>query len=93
MAKLRQHGCTIDNILHTTDEELGKLIYPVGFWKVGIMYIMGYLCSKICFIHLPVHYYTDLLIVRTFKWNKQDIPIMYIEGKDCGHVTGVMHML
>lgn len=39
MLKLRQHGCTIDNILATTDEELGKLIYPVGFWKSKVKYI------------------------------------------------------
>lgn len=36
MLRLREHGCTVDNILETTDEELGKLIYPVGFWKVGV---------------------------------------------------------
>lgn len=37
MMRLREHGCTIDSILSTTDEELGKLIYPVGFWKVSIV--------------------------------------------------------
>lgn len=35
MAKLRQHGCTIDNILQTSDVKLGELIYPAGFWKVS----------------------------------------------------------
>ena len=40
MAKLRNHGCNITNILQTSDKELGELIYPVGFWKVTIhMYI------------------------------------------------------
>lgn len=39
MSRLRQHGCTIDNILKTSDEELGKLIYPVGFWKRKVDYI------------------------------------------------------
>jgi endonuclease-3 len=34
MSKLRAHGCTIDNILSTSDKILGELIYPVGFWKV-----------------------------------------------------------
>lgn len=34
MTKLRQHGCTVDNILATSDDLLGQLIYPVGFWKV-----------------------------------------------------------
>ena len=35
MMKLRNHGCNIDNILQTSDEKLGELIYPVGFWKVN----------------------------------------------------------
>ncbi|XP_044760524.1 endonuclease III-like protein 1 [Coccinella septempunctata] len=39
MEKLRQHGCTIENILQTSDENLGKLIYPVGFWKSKVKYI------------------------------------------------------
>lgn len=34
MQKLRAHGLTVPNILNTTDEKLGELIYPVGFWKV-----------------------------------------------------------
>lgn len=34
MLRLREHGCTVDNILATSDEDLGKLIIPVGFWKV-----------------------------------------------------------
>ncbi|XP_071796644.1 endonuclease III-like protein 1 [Asterias amurensis] len=39
LAALRSHGCTVDNILKTTDEKLGELIYPVGFWKKKISYI------------------------------------------------------
>ena len=34
MRKLRDHGCTVENILKTEDKTLGELIYPVGFWKV-----------------------------------------------------------
>lgn len=34
MTKLKEHGCNVNNILETTDEKLGELIYPVGFWKV-----------------------------------------------------------
>ena len=34
MTRLKEHGCTVDNILNTSEEILGKLIYPVGFWKV-----------------------------------------------------------
>lgn len=32
--RLISHGCTPNNIVNTPDELLGKLIYPVGFWKV-----------------------------------------------------------
>ncbi|CAG5121763.1 unnamed protein product [Candidula unifasciata] len=39
MRRLRQHGCTISNILSTSDGELGKLIYPVGFWNKKVDYI------------------------------------------------------
>ena len=35
MMRLREHGLTVDSILDMTDDTLGKLIYPVGFWKVG----------------------------------------------------------
>lgn len=34
MMRLREHGCNVENILSTSDEKLGELIYPVGFWKV-----------------------------------------------------------
>ncbi|XP_044731634.1 endonuclease III-like protein 1 [Chrysoperla carnea] len=33
MARLKSHGLTVDNILNTSEEKLGKIIYPVGFWK------------------------------------------------------------
>lgn len=46
MHRLKLHGLTIDNILETSDELLGKLIYPVGFWNVIILYIIYFnLCS------------------------------------------------
>lgn len=35
MSRLIDHGCTVENILATSDEKLGQLIYPVGFWKVS----------------------------------------------------------
>lgn len=47
MQKLRAHGCTVENILATDDETLGKLIYPVGFWRVTDV-----LCIVVCFILL-----------------------------------------
>ncbi|XP_071444783.1 endonuclease III-like protein 1 [Hetaerina americana] len=36
MQRLKSHGLTIENILKTEDEVLGKLIYPVGFWKTKV---------------------------------------------------------
>ncbi|XP_068585006.1 endonuclease III-like protein 1 isoform X2 [Cebidichthys violaceus] len=39
MQKLRAHGCTVDQILTTEDEALGKLIYPVGFWRTKVKYL------------------------------------------------------
>ncbi|KAL8587456.1 Endonuclease III-like protein 1 [Nucella lapillus] len=39
MSRLKQHGCTVDNILSTSDEQLGQLIYPVGFWRRKVDYI------------------------------------------------------
>lgn len=40
MQRLKEHGLTVDNILETSDEQLGKLIYPVGFWRVRIFLII-----------------------------------------------------
>lgn len=34
MQRLNKHGCKPDIIAATPDDVLGKLIYPVGFWKV-----------------------------------------------------------
>lgn len=32
--RLKAHGCTPQLVVDTPDDVLGKLIYPVGFWKV-----------------------------------------------------------
>jgi len=37
--RLKEHGFTIDNLLNTSDEKLGQLIYPVGFWKTKVKFI------------------------------------------------------
>ncbi|XP_013782865.1 endonuclease III-like protein 1 [Limulus polyphemus] len=39
MKKLWAHGLTIDNVLKTSDDELGRLIYPVGFWRKKVEYL------------------------------------------------------
>ncbi|XP_053327482.1 endonuclease III-like protein 1 [Spea bombifrons] len=39
MRRLREHGLTVGNISETDADTLGKLIYPVGFWKNKVKYI------------------------------------------------------
>lgn len=47
MAKLREHGLSVQRILETDEETLGKLIYPVGFWKVsGAAVFITILCMS-----------------------------------------------
>ena len=33
MQKLRTHGLTVEALLEISDDALGQLIYPVGFWR------------------------------------------------------------
>ncbi|XP_076756424.1 nth-like DNA glycosylase 1 [Xylocopa sonorina] len=39
MQRLNTYGCTPETIINTPDDVLGKLIYPVGFWKTKVKYI------------------------------------------------------
>ncbi|XP_039211511.1 endonuclease III-like protein 1 isoform X2 [Crotalus tigris] len=39
MMRLRKHGLTVDQILETDEEALGRLIYPVGFWRNKARYV------------------------------------------------------
>ncbi|XP_029413584.1 endonuclease III-like protein 1 isoform X3 [Nannospalax galili] len=39
MQRLRARGLTVDSILQTDDDTLGRLIYPVGFWKTKVKFI------------------------------------------------------
>lgn len=43
MQRLREHGLTVENILKTDDESLGKLIIPVGFWRVNDFFIFEFI--------------------------------------------------
>ena len=38
--RLIDHGLDVDTVLNISDEDLGKLIYPVGFWRVSNLFIM-----------------------------------------------------
>lgn len=39
MQRLRARGLTVESILQTDDDTLGRLIYPVGFWRNKVKYI------------------------------------------------------
>jgi len=40
MLRLREHGLTVDSLLATSEEELGELIKPVGFWRSKAKYLL-----------------------------------------------------
>ncbi|XP_049989809.1 endonuclease III-like protein 1 isoform X1 [Alexandromys fortis] len=39
MQRLRARGLTVENILQMEDDMLGRLIYPVGFWRNKVKFI------------------------------------------------------
>ncbi|KAI4901590.1 hypothetical protein NFI96_012107 [Prochilodus magdalenae] len=39
MQRLRAHSLSVGTILQMDDDTLGKLIYPVGFWRTKVKYI------------------------------------------------------
>ncbi|XP_013202573.1 endonuclease III-like protein 1 isoform X5 [Microtus ochrogaster] len=39
MQRLRAQGLTVENILQMDDDMLGRLIYPVGFWRNKVKFI------------------------------------------------------
>ena len=44
MNKLKEYGCNSDSLMNASEEKIGQLIYPVGFWKVTHIFID--LCSR-----------------------------------------------
>ena len=36
MTKLKENGLTVSNVLDTPQEEIARMIFPVGFWNVGV---------------------------------------------------------
>ena len=38
MTKLKANGLTIENILNTPQEEIARMIFPVGFWNVSALH-------------------------------------------------------
>lgn len=49
MQRLQEYGLTINNILNTDDDTLGKLIIPVSFWKVKKCFKFICILKKKCF--------------------------------------------
>ncbi|XP_038618783.1 endonuclease III-like protein 1 [Tachyglossus aculeatus] len=39
MQRLQAHGLSVDSVLRMDDTTLGRLIYPVGFWKSKVRFI------------------------------------------------------
>ncbi|GAA6088952.1 endonuclease III-like protein 1 [Tachysurus ichikawai] len=39
MERLRAHNLSVSSILKMDEDKLGKLIYPVGFWKTKVKYL------------------------------------------------------
>lgn len=70
MSKLIEHGCTVENILATSDEKLGQLIYPVGFWKVMKLMINECICAKRYFVSTVGKYSPFGIIFLNFKEKK-----------------------
>lgn len=36
MTKLKENGLTISSVINTPQEEIARMIFPVGFWNVGV---------------------------------------------------------
>lgn len=47
MQRLREHDLSVDTVLNMDEETLGKLIYPVGFWRVNGTYVFKNMCIYI----------------------------------------------
>lgn len=41
MNRLIARGCTLDSLRNTDENEIQKLIYPVGFYKVCLFYYLN----------------------------------------------------
>jgi len=39
MGRLKEYGCTPQKLMNSTQEKIGQLIYPVGFWKRKSKYL------------------------------------------------------
>ncbi len=71
MQRLREHGLSVEALLKMDDETLGKLIYPVGFWRVNDVWLQ---------IHVYVNRFqqskTDKLVLRQ-RWSTSNRPRLW----------------
>ena len=51
MTKLKQNKLTVDNVLDTPQEEIARMIFPVGFWNVGVVIALKNYILFAPFIH------------------------------------------
>lgn len=53
MSKLKENGLTINSILDTPQEEIARMIFPVGFWNVGVhLNSLANICSRLIGINM-----------------------------------------
>ena len=45
MTNLKKHGLNIENILKTPEEDIARMIHPVGFWKVLELFVCECECE------------------------------------------------
>lgn len=55
MSRLREHDCTVDNIIKMSEETLGQLIYPVSFWRVSSSFLNILVSLHICWKVLKLY--------------------------------------
>ena len=75
MSKLKSRGCSIDSFIGLSEDELGQLIYPVGFWRVMLFdFKISVLCIfKIFFFHL-----VSSLFIHKVSINYDNFSIVFV---------------
>uniref|UniRef100_F6YGQ0 Endonuclease III-like protein 1 n=1 Tax=Ciona intestinalis TaxID=7719 RepID=F6YGQ0_CIOIN len=92
MSRLIEHGLTIDYIIGTSDEKLGSLIYPVGFWKVWLQHrnnmwiVFFWFVEKGWVLETGVHYDE-----RRIWWGHPKVCGIISEATWSGTKDGVPH--
>lgn len=69
MEKLKKHGLTPEKVMKMTEEEIGNLIRPVGFWKVVLfVYFVCYSMTFWNFVENIFPYYQEFLLISRYEY-------------------------